>query len=393
MMKTGSGPSKAADTKEAVREALGNARAALGAEPPTAGLLFVSPRHSLATALAEARTALPGVTFLGCSTGGEMTERGLLHGGLVAFLIATDWPVAGASARAWVKDPLAGAARLAEPLEGLRAQGRRVGAETSATVLLVDGLANAEPLVDALQVRTRKSNRVVGGAAGDDLHLEHTEVGLDDAVGPDLAAALHFVTPRSWGVGVGQGFTPASARMRVTKAKGALLLELDGQPAQDFYRARAVAQGLALDAATWPKFLLDNVLGITLGDDVHHIRAPKQLGPDGSVAMGAPVPQGSSVCLMTGDPDSLVRAAGRAAQDARHALGFGGEAAGVLVFSCICRGMQLGEAYERELGAIRDVFPGVPLAGFLTYGEVARYQGNLDGYHNNTVVVVALPRA
>jgi len=37
------------------------------------------------------------------------------------------------------------------------------------------------------------------------------------------------------------------------------------------------------------------------------------------------------------------------------------------------------------------VFPDVPLAGFVTYGEIARFSGRLDGWHNATVVVAAIP--
>ena len=40
---------------------------------------------------------------------------------------------------------------------------------------------------------------------------------------------------------------------------------------------------------------------------------------------------------------------------------------------------------------MRSVFPGVPIAGFLTYGEIARYSGRLDGWHNTTAVVTAIP--
>jgi hypothetical protein len=38
------------------------------------------------------------------------------------------------------------------------------------------------------------------------------------------------------------------------------------------------------------------------------------------------------------------------------------------------------------------VVPGTPIAGFLTYGEIARYSGRLDGWHNTTAVVAAIPK-
>jgi hypothetical protein len=63
----------------------------------------------------------------------------------------------------------------------------------------------------------------------------------------------------------------------------------------------------------------------------------------------------------------------------------------VLVFSCFCRTLILGNDFKREVEAIRDVFPNTPIAGFVTYGEIARFNGRLDGYHNTTVVVAAIP--
>jgi methyl-accepting chemotaxis protein len=96
------------------------------------------------------------------------------------------------------------------------------------------------------------------------------------------------------------------------------------------------------------------------------------------------------VSILDGKREDLVSAAKRAAEEARQHLN-GGACAGLLVFDCICRGTILGKEFDREIDAVRSVFPNVPVAGFLTYGEIARYKGRLDGWHNTTAVVVALP--
>jgi hypothetical protein len=64
---------------------------------------------------------------------------------------------------------------------------------------------------------------------------------------------------------------------------------------------------------------------------------------------------------------------------------------GVLLFDCGCRGMILKNGFDKEIEAVRSVFGNVPIAGFLTYGEIARYPGKLNGWHNATAVVVAIP--
>jgi hypothetical protein len=54
--------------------------------------------------------------------------------------------------------------------------------------------------------------------------------------------------------------------------------------------------------------------------------------------------------------------------------------------------MILKGEFRREVAAVRSVFPDVPMAGFLTYGEIARSHDKLDGWHNATAVVAVIPR-
>jgi hypothetical protein len=53
--------------------------------------------------------------------------------------------------------------------------------------------------------------------------------------------------------------------------------------------------------------------------------------------------------------------------------------------------MILDGRFGQEIDAVRSVFPDVPVAGLLTYGEIARFKGRLDGWHNATAVVTAIP--
>jgi methyl-accepting chemotaxis protein len=114
------------------------------------------------------------------------------------------------------------------------------------------------------------------------------------------------------------------------------------------------------------------------------------VGADGSLTCAAAIPEGAMISILDGDPESMVGAAGSAAEEAREHLE-GGTAAGVLVFDCVCRGMILKQGFQREIDAVRRCFPDAPVAGFLTYGEIARYTGRLEGWHNTTAVVVAIP--
>jgi hypothetical protein len=137
--------------------------------------------------------------------------------------------------------------------------------------------------------------------------------------------------------------------------------------------------------------MIANELGIHFFDKVSRARAPLSAGADGSLTCAAAIPEGAMISILDGDPDSMVSAASSAAEEAKEHLE-GASAAGVLVFDCVCRGMILKDAFQREIDAVRAIFGDVPVAGFLTYGEIARYQGRLEGWHNTTAVVVAIPK-
>jgi len=123
---------------------------------------------------------------------------------------------------------------------------------------------------------------------------------------------------------------------------------------------------------------------------VSRARAPLAVRDDGAIVCAAEVPQGSMVSILSGEPEAMISAARVAAEEALVALE-GRRAAGVILFDCVCRGSMLGPAFGREVDAVRAVFGDVPLAGFLTYGEIARRPGSQEGWHNATAVVVAVP--
>lgn len=258
-------------------------------------------------------------------------------------------------------------------------------------MVLTDGLNGAgEPLLAGLRDQTRASQRIVGGAAGDEGRFQSTSVGLDGRAGPDAAAIAHLFLARAPGVGFGHGLRAATSRMVATRSSGNVLHEIDGRPAFEAYAAHAKRLGKTLQPQSAGPFLIANELGIYFLDQLSHARAPLSVGPRGELNLAAPVAEGSDLCILDGEPDALVAACGQAALQARAQLE-GRPAAGVLVFDCVCRGLILGSAFQREIDAIQQVFPGVPVAGLLTYGEIARVAGATQPWHNTTSVVVALP--
>jgi hypothetical protein len=373
--------------------AAAEAMAALDGAPPSFGLVFASPRQDLGAAMAAVAHASGCASLIGCSTAGELTERGLIHGGISTLLVSAPGAVQHAGFAREISRDQAGATRqLCAGFTEAAARATAAGQPHSTSLVLVDGLTAAgEGIVGRFRQETRPSQQVVGGAAGDEDRFRECWVAHGNERSRDAAAALHLFGPVRWGVGVDHGLRPQSRRMTVTRAQDGVVLELDGRTAYDTYRAFARERGAELTRENAQAFLLANSLGVYFLDELRWARAPLAFTAEGGVVCAAAIPQGSTVAILDGAPEQMVAASGRAAAEARRNLG-GAEAAGVLVFDCICRGKILGGAFQREIDAVRAAFPATPVAGFLTYGEIARSGGRLDGWHNTTAVVVAIPR-
>lgn len=390
--RAGSGSSSLGDTRAAATEAMQLAVRGLRGQAARLAFVFASSKHDLKVALDTCRSLAKGCEALGCQTAGEFTERGLTRGGLSVFLLASDSMVFDVAWAGGLKtDHEAAAKALCNRFAEVTREAGSKGLGLSTTVLLVDGLAGTgEKVVKEVMHGTRMFQQVVGGAAGDDGAFKATQVGARGNAGSNAAAAVHVFDRVNWGIGVDHGLRPKTSRMTVTKAKQNTVFELDGKPAFEVYREYAASKGVALKADTAGNFLIGNELGVFFLDELHHARAPVGVGANGELNLVADIAEGASVCILDGEPESMVDACARAAREAKENLR-GAECAGVLVFDCVCRGMILGEKFQREIDAIRQVFPEVPVAGFLTYGEIARFRGRLDGWHNATTVVAAIP--
>ena len=86
------------------------------------------------------------------------------------------------------------------------------------------------------------------------------------------------------------------------------------------------------------------------------------------------------------------RAGAEAADAALAAIGAldGHEPIGIMAFDCIGRRGVLGEYGTREeVARITGTAPGAPVAGFYSYGEIARTRG-VNAVHSQTLAVLAV---
>jgi hypothetical protein len=136
-----------------VAEAVQQARSGLDGEKPTFGFLFASPDRVLVDVLAAARDST-GAEIVGCTSAGEITERGLTHGGIALMLVVSDATIDARFATGLNADPADVARELCVNLPNVKTAAHAHDRRHLTTVLLTDGLAGTgELLVNELYER------------------------------------------------------------------------------------------------------------------------------------------------------------------------------------------------------------------------------------------------
>jgi hypothetical protein len=191
------------------------------------------------------------------------------------------------------------------------------------------------------------------------------------------------------GVGIGHGFHRTGEPMVVTASTTDRVLRLDDEPALDVYLTRMNADPSAYeDLSILREIASRHALGLQRvgGEELRAV-----LGADyGERSLtAADIPEGSMLWVMEGDADSVRDGAGVACEEALRLLE-GRDPIGMVAFDCLGRRMILGEeGIREEIALITSCAPGVPLAGFYTYGEIGRVRGS-RGIHSATLVLLAL---
>ena len=259
-------------------------------------------------------------------------------------------------------------------------------------LLLTDGLAgDQQEIVRGAYGVLGAGVPLVGGCAGDDLKMTRTFQFHGDEVLTDAVVAAGIASDAPLGIGVRHGWRRVGEPMLVTSSAGNRVYTLDDRPALDVYLehlgleepADGDQEGLARLALTHPLGLSrpggeEKVRFISGGDFAER-----------SLSCIAEVPQGALVWIMEGDAQSVLEATDAAAGDSLAALE-GRPPLGMIAFDCIARRGVLGdEGIQAEIDRLAALAAGAPIAGFYTYGEIARTQG-VRGFHNQTLVVLSV---
>jgi hypothetical protein len=376
------GSSTDLDATTAGRQA---ARDALTQPDPRLVVVFSADSFDLHDLLRGVREVAGDIPLIGCSTAGEITSTRAGDASVVVMAIGGEgFRIATAAAEAIDGDLRDASARAAECLA-------RVEGEHQVLLLLTDGLSgDQQEVVRGAYRAVGATIPLVGGCAGDGLKMQATYQFHGDRIMQNAVVAAAIASDAPMGIGVRHGWRRIGEPMLITGSESCVVQTLNDEPALDVYLDLLDApEEVRTDPAAFTRFAMTHPLGLSRrsGEEVRFVA-----GADFEqrhIVCIAEVPQGGTTWIMQGDDDSVLAATEAACRDALIPLN-GSQPVGLLAFDCIARRGVLGEdGVEREVARIAEVGAGAPVAGFYTYGEIARTHG-MSGFHNQTLVVLAL---
>jgi len=360
---------------------LGGRLAALQAIAPQWVLAFGSPallsRPETGPTL---RAAFPDAVLLGCSTAGEICDRGVDDDSCVLTAVHFDKVrVAGATtALADMADSHAAGVRIGEQLKA---------AAPKAVMVVAPGVAiNGSALVDGI-ASILGDVPLTGGLAGDGSAFLRTWTLGNDGIGDDQVVAVGFCgNDLQFSHGSFGGWEPFGPARKVTRCENNVLFELDERPALEVYKRYLgdYASGLPASGLLFPFAMLGEN-----HDETGLIRTILGVSEaDGSLTLAGEIEADGYLKLMHASTDALVDGA-EAAAEAAAAMQRGTGTGLAILVSCVGRKLVMGERVDEEVEAVGNVFgQGARLTGFYSYGEISPFAPGVScKLHNQTMTV------
>ncbi|HEY7454918.1 MAG TPA: FIST N-terminal domain-containing protein [Thermoleophilaceae bacterium] len=369
--------------------AAGEAAAAAALRGDDAKLLavFCSDSYDLEALLAGINERSGDVPLIGCSTAGQIGPDGPGD----ASVVVTALGGAGFSVATAVAQNASGR---------LREAGAEVGACVDALesrphrvlLMLSDALGgDQQEVIRGSYGVAGAGIPLVGGCAGDDFKMQATYQLYGNRVLQDAVVGAALGSDSPLGIGVHHGWERVGEPVLVTKSGGNRVYALDDRPALDVYLERHDApEEVRTNEEAFNAFAITRPLGLSRRSAEEGVRLVAGADfEERSLSMIAEVPQDGLAWFMEGDEESVLGATDQACAAALEALG-DRRPLGLLTFDCAARRGVLGdEGIEREIERVTKQAGDAPVAGFYSYGEIARTSG-VSGFHNQTIVVLAV---
>ncbi|WP_116788657.1 FIST signal transduction protein [Flavobacterium psychrotrophum] len=255
-------------------------------------------------------------------------------------------------------------------------------------VLSEGSFVNGTLLINSIEEVIDHNTSVTGALCGDDSRFERTIASYNEKPMEGEIVLIGFygesleISSASYG-----GWQPFGPERLITKSKGNILYEIDGQPALKLYKKYLgdKADNIAESTLLYPL----NILVPGKSEPVVRTILSIDTNSD-SMTFAGDVPQGSLAQLMMVSPQGIAHGAAIAAKHAMEGRKQKPELA--LVISCIGRKLVMGQRAEEEIEQVGEIIgEEIPMAGFYSYGEIAPFLGSSNcELHNQTMTLTLI---
>ncbi len=352
-------------------------------------LVLVFGAASFFAAGAEAATlaeVFPGAAIVGCSTAGEVSQKGVQDGRCVVTALRLEHARVrtGSTDLASMADSRAAGERLAHQL---------AAPDLQAVLVFGQGVnINGSALVEGMAGVLGSTLPITGGLAGDNGAFARTwtlgsqGVSSTAIVGIGLAGTGFEVGHGSFG-----GWETFGPARKVTRCENNVLYELDGEPALDIYKRYLgeYARDLPASGLLFPFAMLkDDLKAVGLIRTILGIDEQQ-----GSLTLAGEIQQGGYLKLMHASTDDLVNGAEVAAKTVQAmVVGRNAGPSLALLVSCVGRKLVMGDRVDEEVEAVASILgKEAVLSGFYSYGEISPFVPEAAcRLHNQTMTITTI---
>jgi len=384
MLKAVIGHSEDVDSYDAIHEALAQCQQKLEGHTPQAGILFSAIDYEHPVLLAEINKSYPQIELIGCSTDGELSSLlGFTEDAIALILFCSDQ----IEIKAGIGHHLQASPETCAHRAWTQAQDK-LTQSASFCLAFPDGVLGAKDTALAtLQQQLGLTVPIYGGAAAEQAEGKSTYQFYQDQVYCDAMPILVFGGEIHFAHGVASGWKPIGKPAKVTKVEGYEVLEINHQPALDFYRHYLGT--LATQSREFPLAIFET------DDDKFFVRAVFEVDEQRrSLLFGAHIPENASIQISEATRDDLLDGAKQSVAQALHFLEGHTPEVG-LVFSCAARKAILGTRTKQEFDLLQSFADGqFPVIGFYAYAEICPVIPPAPTrLHNGTFVTLILGSA
>jgi len=392
MTTIGIGTSQNPDAELAAKQAAVQAKTQLRQDRIDLAVIFYTVDYHPKKTLPVIQAVLNSNRLIGsCTTGLILTDQILPSGIAVLAIRSDEWELNTASSEpATLQDPYLAGTTLAQTIT------EKFGPRSRNTMLFfADGhMINERMMLKGMQEILGNVFPIIGAGSCDDFHFRTTPQIYENKILESSATGLMFGGRSRVAIGGRHGWHPLGKPRIITAAYGNIIQSIDNKPAAHLYKEYFGQDFKNFAEKRWSKLALIYPLGILLPESNKYlIRNIIDILDDGSIVCQGEVPARHEAHIMIGNKDSCLEAASTAAEEARSGL-LGQPPKLLMIFESMARIKLLGRNAFQEAQSIKKIFPGIPLFGMYTNGEIFPFQSTENIFQsylqNENIVILAV---